>query len=545
LQKSRFKNLYVGILAGDTDINGVLPYSFMVRKAIFEGCWTGIRSTAGSRAVIVQNDFKLGFLPPNISTEVSVQGLLLDDTHTAFTIEENTFVRDPNATQDVIEHGDITGILAISTGEMNKQIRKNYFTDLKVGNLAKGDNANPLGTTGLLYLCNENIGNDQADFRVDNMTSGKIRSIQALPVLNTSTLGPAGNLFSHTVPLNPNEPTDFRSQFDVFYYYSILSPQEEPIFVDPNHFYKTPLDLPRSCASSFCKPPCKSDGEIAAIKGKIEAAKSRYDSIQWLLQTGNADSATIKSSERVLSQALYEVHTLTAEVTTHIAFSYGENAEYRALMAAVDAYDTDLSLANDYVGSGDTTAYKALMDEMVAKHQLAGARLDEFNAYRTITESMAKHSAQGGTKYTLDSLQVAWLKGIADNSPHVRAKGLAQRILRLYGYYYPAAAGKGEDIKERSTVPPVAVKAQPEFFSLYPNPSHDVLNVHIEAGAESAAVWLRLINAKGEVVQEKQGDLHVSGDFVFSTQTLPAGIYWVRATLDSGKTGSKKVLIAH
>ncbi len=160
---SWFKNFFVGITAGNTDIGGAKPYSFQVDKTLFEGNWRGIQSTAGSRAVITRNTFRLGKVPPNASPIQSIVGLILNDTHTSFTVEENNFSRDPAISQDVADFWGLTGIESVSIGEFSNQIRKNYFNNLKIGNRSVGANATPTGFLGLLYLCNENSSNDQFD----------------------------------------------------------------------------------------------------------------------------------------------------------------------------------------------------------------------------------------------------------------------------------------------------------------------------------------------------------------------------------------------
>lgn len=538
LQASIFKNLYTGIWAGDTGLDGPLAHSYLVRNSHFEGNWTGIRSTAGSRGTIVQNTFNLGFVPPNLSqSEITQQtkGIVMDDTHTSFTVQENHFVRDPLTSQDVSDYWKIIGIEVVSVGEMNNLIRKNYFTNLKTGNYSWGANANSLGTNGLLYLCNENAGNEKFDFQLH--FASRVKSRQAL---QGPTLGPAGNYFSHAGPIGSY--SDFENRFDITYYHS--SPTvETPEFFDANHFALQFIDVPRSCESVFCVPPCRTTEELALLEQLLETAIATRDSMVPLMQAGGADATTTAVREALIARLDYEIHTTTADVVTHITSSYGDQAQYRAHMAAVNAYDTDLALANNYISNNESSLYQSLMNGMASKYQFTDNRLDEFSAYKAITDAMAQHYANGGSKYNLSQLQIGWLVDIADNSPYQRARGLTRRILRIYGYDYPV--DYTEDVAERTDRMPA--RSQPEFFSVYPNPANDRMIVHVETGGSTPIHYrIKILNATGEVIlEEKSDNIVASGDSTFSISFLQQGIYWVQVCLDSGRMDTKRIVIIH
>jgi hypothetical protein len=535
---SSFKNLLIGISAGSTDIEGVKPYSFRVDKTLFEGNWSGIRSTAGSRAAITRNTFKLGKLPPNLSPLQSIVGLILNDTHTSFTVEENTFSRDPDISQDVVDSWELTGIQSVSIGEYSNQIRKNYFTDLKIGNVSIGDNATLDGDNGLLYLCNENSSNDEFDFE---QTNGRIKDVQGLPDdFDPNLILPAGNFFSLTGPAGIN--SDFSNTFKIEYWHGTTTPETAQFF-DSEFFDPEPENQPRSCESIFCAPPCRTESEIAAIRQKIDMDAFGRDSLNALLQIGGVNQAITDSRKQKMNFLAYRVQVNVAEVATYLAYSDdGDNATFRDVMAKASSYDADLLLANDYLGSNEIGNYSATLNGLPTKYQLGGTALDEFNAYRSITDMMAQHYANGGNKYTLASLQIDWLKGQADNSPYVRSRGMARRILRIYGYYYPV------DYATNSTERSVSYTKSmvPDLFSVFPNPAGLQIQVHIETGTlMDEFVGVRLIRSDGAILEEKHTGISGSGDFVFNIQSLPAGIYFIQVRLDSGKVQTKRVAIIH
>lgn len=535
---SSFKNLFIGITAGNTDISGAKPYSFQVEKTLFEGNWRGIQSTAGSRAIITRNTFKLGKVPPNISGLNAIVGIILNDTHTSFTVEENNFFRDPGISLEVAEFWSLTGIEAVSIGEFSNVIRKNYFTDLKIGNRSVGDNATFFGELGLLYLCNENSGNDQFDFRQEN---GHIRAVQGNPDdLDPLIIGPAGNFFSLTGPTGSD--SDFKNSFKIDYLHGATT-LEEPVFFDPVKLNKVSANQPRSCESIFCAPPCRTEAEAIAIKQQIDKDAFSRDSLNALLLVGGSDQGTTDLRKQKKDFLTYRIQVNAAELATHLAYSdESSNATFREVLTKSDAYDADLMLANDYLGSNEIGNYSATLNSLTTKYQLTGTSLDEFNAYRTITDMMAQHYTNGGNKYTLGSLQIDWLKDISDNSPYVRSRGMARRILRIYGYFYPVDYGANS--KERSTK--AAQSTMPELFNVVPNPANQQVRVHIETGTiTEEAVTVRLIRLDGSVQEERHTRISGSDDLTFNVQTLTSGIYIVQVRLGSGKVQTKRITVSH
>jgi Secretion system C-terminal sorting domain len=182
------------------------------------------------------------------------------------------------------------------------------------------------------------------------------------------------------------------------------------------------------------------------------------------------------------------------------------------------------------------------MNSLNTKYQLTGEASEEFAAYRSITDMMAQHYANGGNKYSLSSLQVEWLQDMADNSPYFRSRGMARRILRLYGYYYPVDYGTNSE--ERKTLP--VTRAVPELFRVYPNPASQQITVHVEMGSiRNKRVLIRLLRTEGTIWEEKRGTVAGSGDFLFDVQTLPSGIYFLQLSMKSGEVQTKRISIVH
>lgn len=543
---SSFKNLFVGIRAGDTEINGVLPYSFLVINTLFEGNWTGAQSIAGSRAFITRNSFKLGKIPPSFTTEQSreIRGIDLYDTHKSFVVQDNNFYRDPAISQEVVDDNwPLTGIKASSLGEFSNIIRKNYFNDLRTGNQSVGANATADGVLGLVYLCNENSGNDYFDFNIED--GSRIKKNQGLNDINGNVTATAGNYFSHTGPDGSDSDFKYKKNgigYKINYQHGITS-SEIPQFYDPNQLDLSSVNQPRSCESIFCDPPCRTESEIMALRQQIVRDAFSSDSLNILLLAGGADQRTTDLRSKARSFLIYRIQTNVAEVTTHLAYAEGaDNAVFRDMMAKSNCYDADLALANDYLGSNETGNYSTIINGIGAKYQLSGVALDEFNEYRTVTDMMAQHYSNGGNKYNLGTLQVDWLKDMAENGFYFRTRGMARRILQLYGYNYPLDYRSNPEERSNNYI----LNSGPELFSIFPNPADQQIRVHIETGKTSGEfAHIRFIRPDGVTHEEKYAALTQSGDFIFATQSLAAGIYFVQVRLESGKVQTKRISIIH
>jgi hypothetical protein len=71
------------------------------------------------------------------------------------------------------------------------------------------------------------------------------------------------------------------------------------------------------------------------------------------------------------------------------------------------------------------------------------------------------------------------------------------------------------------------------FFSIFPNPSNEDLNVRM---SEDELFSAELLDFKGKTILFQKGN----GLIHFQTRELPAGIYFLKITGPSGQTGMKK-----
>jgi hypothetical protein len=537
--KSTFRNLYEGIFVGVTDVSGEIPKYYLIQSAFFQGCWTGIRSEKGSRGVIVQNTFEIGNVPVAFPPDIAFQGVLLESGHTTFTLQENTFRLGHPILPDIIQAGfSFIGSRAYEIGEEDNLIRKNYYTNLTIGNESVGDNANPQGTKGLRYICNENQNNNTHDFKV---TNGKgVRSLQGEmtigPVLG---LIPAGNVFSH---INLQE-SDFRNTAvnNIQYIHRLVVPETPMTFTVNKVVLQMDIDDPQ-CGSNYCYPlPCRSDEQINQAKQAIIAAKSEYNTVYAsYTQQPNGPNAAAQRNTMTGLQAVMQDNTFA--VLQHIEATEGSLSDYRYWLGYLDAYETDLALAKNYIGAGEYAQASTLLNAMPSKHGLSGDNLSAFNDYRAVLNILQAHLQSGGDKYSLPSAGINAIKWYAENNSFAQVRGQAKAMLAMYGILYPP-----ESVPEtgnRSAVPQAS--AVVNIFTLSPNPANesvwlgigaDVSKKHLTGQASLFSVHGQLLFQQNIVGGETGIDIPLAQQ--------PNGYYFVKVRLSNGEFATLPLVIAH
>ena len=265
-----FYNARQGIYAG----GGI----FEVDNSLFKGLKLGIRTVnAGSKNIayinnntfsacqlgylgdnfpvrLSGNTFELGhFTPDGPDTDipdpelVNVQdqfGIFVRGNTPVFVCQKNEFNFVPLFPGHLPAHYMI-GSYVQNIGTYNHYLYRNTYNRIDYANIADGVNAifNLNTSSGLHYLCNENIAPQLYDFSVTE--DGMIRREQGRSNPNFPIeFGPSGNYFSHSNLSNNFDDFNNQGQF-IKYYYSIADILQEPI-----SFYglnKLLLLIPENC----------------------------------------------------------------------------------------------------------------------------------------------------------------------------------------------------------------------------------------------------------------------------------------------------------
>jgi photosystem II stability/assembly factor-like uncharacterized protein len=108
-------------------------------------------------------------------------------------------------------------------------------------------------------------------------------------------------------------------------------------------------------------------------------------------------------------------------------------------------------------------------------------------------------------------------------------------MLSVMGHYLLASThGEGVWMRNLDDIAGVSQCIQPDFFTIQPNPVHDLMNIRITA-AEPGEAMITLINLPGKTIAEERQTLsvHETRNITLNTSGLTPGLYLVRVKLGS------------
>ena len=500
---------------------------FLVRQSDFSNCFVGIRVRSVSGGTILFNNFTLEGVP-SVSVADEQVGISFEYDITGFTCQENAFV---NTTGEGLT---TIGIFCNNTGDQNKDIRKNTFEGLTVGNLANGQNganpaANPDEIRGLNYLCNRNFDVlvDGADFDV---ASGWVRSKQGLPNSN-STIGhdAAGNRFSYT-------GTDFINSGagDIEYFYDPFSTNQEPLTTIGN-FTTTEAD-PNDCPTDYCEPPCKYEYELNAIKTEYYDRKGDY-------LAAKADYVSNPTEGKLLEMAAHRRAMDEAAYMVVIHQLYDTVAYHRDTLMTwignMNSVPAELWLADLHLAAGDAATALQLLDNIPNNYPLSTGETADVQLYRDIANILS-----GQPVYGLDGATLASV-GSYDQSGG-NAGGWAQNILTLYGAHYPPryilSSGIGERSSEDRAKEIDNIENTGEHLTVRPNPANSHVEFLLQDPSEGSGTRLFIMDMSGRTVRAFDLPEGVSS-MRWDTGDNPSGIYFYQLIADGKALQSGKIIL--
>jgi hypothetical protein len=520
---SGFSGLGYAIQAQTSVVNR--PY--IVRQTNLDRNFVGIRNWSVDGATVLFNNFNLGDLPSTEPTEDAV-GIIFETDVSGFTCEENEFTRVPGP-----DGVTTIGSICINTGDLHKEIRRNTYTGLHIGNLANQQNAfinppnepDPL-SRGLYYDCNFNfnvVNGTGLDFSVPD---GIIRPRQGLetPLPNgTIGYGSAGNRFSYT-------GIDFSNiGVALNYYYFPLGTNQEPMATQGG---VTELQAKENdCAQAHCEPPCRTDGELYGIKADYHAKKASLTAL-------NATIGGNPTEQQTAARAYYQYNMDKDAymVALHIMYDtvHYHADSLRLWVTNMNSVESDLWLANHFLASGSSQLANNVLDAMPAKHQLTAEKQTDILDVKVIANAIAGQDPNNLIEATLQTLQP-----IAFGSDGW-ARGWARRLLSQHGWHfapeyvkYAQGGAERQQGISRPAIVPSTVKVQP-------NPASDHVVFTLPSDAAPGAV-LRIFDVNGRIVTAFS-DLQASSSLVWQTDGASSGIYFYRY-FSQGQSFSGKILL--
>ncbi len=521
---SGFSGLGYAIQAQTSAVNR--PY--IVRQTNFDRNFVGIRNWSVDGATVLFNNFSLGNLPSIIPTQGDQIGIIFETDVTGFTCEENEFF--DNANTDGIT---TIGSICLNTGDQHKEIRRNTYTGLDIGNLANDQNAyiddptDPFDDNiirGLYYDCNRNfnvVNGIGIDFSVPN---GLIREEQGLEILQPNgqfDYGAAGNRFSYT-------GVDFsNSGTGITYYFDQLSANHEPMVTQGAVLEEDAQG--NGCAQSFCEPPCKTDGELDGIKADYYAKKASLVAL-------NANVGTSPTEQQKVARAYYQ-RTMDKNaymVALHIMYdtAHYHTDSLRTWVANMNSVEGDLWLANHYLASGSTQQANNVLNAMAAKHHLSAEKQADITDFKTISNAIA---GQAPNNLSEEALQI--IQPIAFGVDGW-ARGWARRLLTQHGWHFaPDYIKYGEGGEEREAAQRKA--AFSGILQVQPNPASDHVMFIMPNSAANAV--LQIFDVNGRIVTAFT-DFQASNSLIWQTGNAASGIYYYQY-FSEGLSISGKILL--
>jgi len=520
---SGFSGLGYGIQAQTSTTNR--PY--IIRQTNFDRCFIGVRNWSVDGATVLFNNFSLGDLPSIIPTQGDQIGIIFESDVTDFTCEENEFFNNAN-TAGITTIGSI----CLNTGDQHKEIRRNTYTGLDIGNLANQQNAyidnpnDPLDDNtfrGLNYDCNVNfdvVNGTGLDFSVPN---GIIRPRQGVEIPQPNGqfgYGAAGNRFSYTGIDFSNFGTAIR------YYFDPLSANQEPM-ASQGAILKVNSNT-NGCAQSFCEPPCKTDGELDGIKADYYAKKAS-------LATLNATVGTSPTEQQKAASAYYQriMDKDAYMVALHIMYDtiHYHADSLRTWVANMKSVEGDLWLANHYLASGSTQQANNVLNAMAAKHHLTAEKQADINDVKTISNAIAGQDPNDLNEAALQNIQPIAFG--ADGW----ARGWARRLLTQHGWHFAPEYVKYGQGGEREASQGKA--AFPGMLLVQPNPASDHVMFIMPNTAANAV--LKIYDLNGRMVTAFT-DIQASSSLVWQAGDAASGIYFYHY-FSTGHSISGKILL--
>lgn len=272
------------------------PLPILVNGAVFRNNMVGVELASLAFSEIIKSRFEIGGHPHEndellLGDYLEHLGVYSNETR-CFAIEENEFIKDPNALWD-----ERNGVLVYESEENSNNVYLNHFEDLESGAIGYQVNRNLSGFIGLQFNCNDMTDNYRdfvvaRDQNADNSIQSGIRTFQG----SYSPLIGAGNSFS--VPNGvPTDYThwDINSESGYFYYHSVSEDAPDIGEVTPNKLTPFVADNSHGCATNYSSGGHKPAGGKGGVIQEYNQKRSDYYNLLYtykqMIDDGDTDGA--------------------------------------------------------------------------------------------------------------------------------------------------------------------------------------------------------------------------------------------------------------
>ncbi|GIV32183.1 MAG: hypothetical protein KatS3mg030_485 [Saprospiraceae bacterium] len=206
--------------------------------------------------------------------------------------------------------------------------------------------------------------------------------------------------------------------------------------------------------------------------------------------------------------------------------------------------EASYEMASAYLSTGDTTSAYQLFDDIPQLYELTEQQQIEHDLYRALAEFQVALQQGGTLLWELDSMQLAYLIGLAEHSLGPAGTSARGVLNVLYGTNYlvdPELPGGGTAYL---AMPPAGygLSAMPESIKAYPNPSEQNITFQWSLPNEQDRAVIYITDLQGRTIEE----IVVSGRggrTEWETDGVEGGIYLYRLKFPNGRIEVSKLVL--
>jgi hypothetical protein len=533
---NQFTKLGHGIYTRTTELIKNKP--FVLQQSNFNDCFIGLFQNRVWGSTTIFNNFNLGKVPSSTfvpigsiissNNQEQIGSMISNQLIISFTMEENLFNK-------LTGPGNVTNTIGTAcsfTFNHDTKIRRNTYSNLEYGNISYGINANGTFDSGLHYLCNTNSNVSHNDFLV--LPGSTIRKKQGELVFTPQGLitASAGNKFSYYLG-DDDMGSDFTESNNnlIQYHYNPSLQNHEPIDIIGN--IAKPISLPNECASSFCRPPCKTPEEIIGLKVDFFNKKSSF-----LLAQTQFNMYHAPEKKELMSYYKEEMIKDAGLIVLHMMYdtvSFSQDS-LRTWMKHMDTFGSDLWLLNDYVAYGLTTQANQIHSSILQKHSLTVFEQNSLLAYHEMLTFLS-----GKSKFQLSPENLIELRGYLSGANEY-TKSIVENILSFYGEYYPPVYELSSGEERDMAQPNDQSYLQNKIIIVFPNPTTGDVTFKIDPAIKSNIASITIFDMKGKLVYKSVPNDPVES-IVWQDNQTNSGVYFYSILLGNSKLLSGKVTV--
>lgn len=527
-----FTRLSTGVRASELNEN---LGSFSVTGSSFSECFKGIHSISTSKFTIKDNVFNIK--NPSICSPLSnieanhFMGVHLSGNTLGFTLSDNIFGFDGTTSPAEV----LVGIHCEGLGEgLDNTIQSNSFTNLTIGNRAKGVNSG--SNNGLLYLCNTNTYNlaNPPNLRTDfNIASGSIKKDQALKV--DYEFWPTGNIFSgerHTI-------VNDGASIDYYFYDNVKASKHKPTIGLGTTGLVNNKPVTQNHDNCRVEAPCDPCSETAVLEWKTSFLQKRSAMVRQkaaLLKTYSTTEQSRLGSE--IRSNLLDLDKYGSQILRHYAQDTTAIAVDSVVqwLAAIHTYQTEINLARHYFFNANYSAFNQVWSQVPSVYTLDQQRTLEYQRLSDLYTLLQASLQNGGN---LGRLSESTINGVLNFASNCDESGyLSQAILLRNGISATSNCTETAPREQKSNV----FSSKTEKIAVFPNPTNESFTVVYAPPIERAKI--QMFDLYGHLVYTENLSPD-SKQVVINSSSFPSGVYLLEMSKETSSSDRVKVLIVH